>query len=292
MDSGLDHSISRPTTPCSSVYLFGSREDVHRGSRYGSNDSAYRSLNRRASVISGATSDITDAFSEGLDMKLEKNRRKSFNKWPVTYLTSTDLAASGFFFTGYQDRVRCAFCGGILGMWQPGDNPWTEHQKHFPWCNFVKKGYSSDYSSAQSSPTGNNNSTDVCGPFSPLPHIPSRHPCSPYLNDYDARIATFRNWPPNRMQTPEHLAYAGFFYTGKKRWDVFLIGQFDVTKSSLLYETWLYGSLWHIFISPSYLNVTWAASALCLWTYQCFHSIKFPSGNESWFPRDFQCSMT
>ncbi|XP_048956360.1 baculoviral IAP repeat-containing protein 7 isoform X2 [Canis lupus dingo] len=36
-----------------------------------------------------------------------------------------------------QDKVRCFFCYGGLQSWEQGDDPWTEHAKWFPRCEFL-----------------------------------------------------------------------------------------------------------------------------------------------------------
>lgn len=33
---------------------------------------------------------------------------------------------------GQRDTVQCFSCGGCLGDWEEGDNPWKEHAKWFP----------------------------------------------------------------------------------------------------------------------------------------------------------------
>ena len=73
------------------------------------------------------------------EMKLESKRLESFNDWPISaYVRPEDLAKAGVYYLGMADRVRCAFCNGILRNWQPGDEPLEVHQKHFPKCAFVK----------------------------------------------------------------------------------------------------------------------------------------------------------
>ena len=49
------------------------------------------------------------------------------------------LAEAGFFYTGQDDRVRCAFCNGSLQDWQSGDQPVEEHAKHFPTCSMERE---------------------------------------------------------------------------------------------------------------------------------------------------------
>ncbi|KAM9413021.1 E3 ubiquitin-protein ligase XIAP-like [Salvelinus alpinus] len=47
------------------------------------------------------------------------------------------LARAGFYNTGAPDRVVCFCCGGGLKGWQPDENPWEEHAKHYPGCSFL-----------------------------------------------------------------------------------------------------------------------------------------------------------
>ncbi|XP_030001254.1 E3 ubiquitin-protein ligase XIAP [Sphaeramia orbicularis] len=47
------------------------------------------------------------------------------------------LARAGFYSTGTGDRVLCFCCGGGLKGWQPEEDPWEEHAKHYPGCRFL-----------------------------------------------------------------------------------------------------------------------------------------------------------
>ncbi|XP_062615881.1 uncharacterized protein LOC134277573 [Saccostrea cucullata] len=71
------------------------------------------------------------------------NRRlESFqtDKWPSSITqTPKQIAEAGFYFTGEEDAVRCHYCDGGLREWEPGDDPWTEHARWFPFCKFVMK---------------------------------------------------------------------------------------------------------------------------------------------------------
>ncbi|XP_063402280.1 baculoviral IAP repeat-containing protein 7-B-like [Mytilus trossulus] len=53
--------------------------------------------------------------------------------------TSEMLADAGFFYEGEEDTVRCHYCDGGLRNWEPGDVPWEEHARWFPFCKFVIK---------------------------------------------------------------------------------------------------------------------------------------------------------
>ncbi|KAK2903903.1 hypothetical protein Q8A73_010560 [Channa argus] len=47
------------------------------------------------------------------------------------------LARAGFYSTGIGDMVLCFSCGGGLKGWQPEEDPWEEHAKHYPGCRFL-----------------------------------------------------------------------------------------------------------------------------------------------------------
>ena len=71
-------------------------------------------------------------------MKTEEARLMTFTRWPNhAAVTPQDLARAGFFYTGSNDRVQCAFCENVLRNWERGDNPTFEHRRHFPRCRFV-----------------------------------------------------------------------------------------------------------------------------------------------------------
>uniref|UniRef100_A0A287BH83 RING-type E3 ubiquitin transferase n=2 Tax=Sus scrofa TaxID=9823 RepID=A0A287BH83_PIG len=71
-------------------------------------------------------------------MGSEELRLASFYDWPLSAVVRPELlAAAGFFHTGQQDKVRCFFCYGGLQSWERGDDPWTEHARWFPRCEFL-----------------------------------------------------------------------------------------------------------------------------------------------------------
>ncbi|XP_008251649.1 baculoviral IAP repeat-containing protein 7 [Oryctolagus cuniculus] len=79
-------------------------------------------------------------------MGSEELRLASFYDWPLTAgVRPEPLAAAGFFHTGQQDKVRCFFCYGGLQSWERGDDPWTEHAKWFPRCQFLLRSKGRDF---------------------------------------------------------------------------------------------------------------------------------------------------
>jgi len=72
-------------------------------------------------------------------LKVERSRLETYSAWPATApVNPSDLAKTGLFYTGANDRVRCVFCGGILHNWTTDDVPAFEHRRHFPDCPFIR----------------------------------------------------------------------------------------------------------------------------------------------------------
>ena len=47
------------------------------------------------------------------------------------------MIESGFYYTGYGDRVTCFHCGITLRNWEHADNVDMEHKKHSPECKYL-----------------------------------------------------------------------------------------------------------------------------------------------------------
>uniref|UniRef100_A0A673YHU2 RING-type E3 ubiquitin transferase n=1 Tax=Salmo trutta TaxID=8032 RepID=A0A673YHU2_SALTR len=80
------------------------------------------------------------------EMELEESRLTTFHNWPMGAAVQPDiLARAGFFYTGHGDNVKCFYCDGGLRNWEPGDDPWQEHAKWFPRCDFLIQTRGRDY---------------------------------------------------------------------------------------------------------------------------------------------------
>ncbi|XP_054448227.1 baculoviral IAP repeat-containing protein 3 [Pteronotus mesoamericanus] len=120
-------------------------------------------------------------------MNTENSRLLTFQMWPLTFLSPTDLAKAGFYYIGPGDRVACFACGGKLSNWEPNDDAMLEHLRHFPKCPFLES----------------------------QPQDTSRYSVSNLsMQTQAARYRTFCNWPPSVPVHPEELASAGFYYMG------------------------------------------------------------------------------
>lgn len=69
----------------------------------------------------------------------EKRLRSFIGRWPLEDVKATpvQIARAGFFCLGDRDKAKCWYCNGGLQNWDYEDEPWAEHAKWFPGCEFV-----------------------------------------------------------------------------------------------------------------------------------------------------------
>uniref|UniRef100_A0A4W2G4P3 NLR family apoptosis inhibitory protein n=1 Tax=Bos indicus x Bos taurus TaxID=30522 RepID=A0A4W2G4P3_BOBOX len=154
----------------------------------------------------------------------EKARLESFKNWPF-YAQGTsprELSAAGFVFTGKHDTVQCFSCGGCLGNWEDDDDPWKEHAKWFPKCEFLqsKKSLEEITQYIQSY----KGFVDVTGEhflnswvkrdLSVASVCCNGSNSSSFVNE-ELLLQSFKSWHPSYPVGAAALAKAGFFYTGK-----------------------------------------------------------------------------
>ncbi|XP_065512798.1 baculoviral IAP repeat-containing protein 1 [Caloenas nicobarica] len=152
---------------------------------------------------------------------MEEARLQSFGGWPF-YARGTkpdSLARAGFFFTGKKDVVQCFACGGCLGNWEDGDDPWREHAKWFPECEFLQSKKSSEeikkYIETYTGFVG------VVGKHFTASFVKENLPTATgdvvlnIFEDEGVRLDSFKTWPAEAPVEATALAKAGFFYTGQ-----------------------------------------------------------------------------
>ncbi|NWW37462.1 BIR7B protein, partial [Panurus biarmicus] len=92
------------------------------------------------SVLQGIVSEETALPDEPEypEMVTEEMRLATFENWPQnSNMHPEQLARAGFFYTGQGDVVRCFYCDGGVRSWSFGDDPWSEHAKWYPECEFL-----------------------------------------------------------------------------------------------------------------------------------------------------------
>jgi len=182
-----------------------------------------------------------------LDYRSEAARLASFLSWDVPYISPTDLARAGFYSLNQHDSCKCAFCHNCVGDWVEGDDPMTEHSNLFPLCSFVQGQDVGNVPIGSSSQEGgveqvappspghdetglrwNSNHTEPnttpekgnprCTMMGANPEsigiLKHAGPLHPQYATLEARLRTFREWPPALRQQPKELADAGFYYIG------------------------------------------------------------------------------
>ncbi|XDV44735.1 hypothetical protein PO909_012975 [Leuciscus waleckii] len=78
------------------------------------------------------------SLSNGSAMQQCEERSLTFSNWPSRITVRPDqLAKAGFYYVGRNDDVKCFCCDGGLRCWESGDDPWVEHAKWFPRCEYL-----------------------------------------------------------------------------------------------------------------------------------------------------------
>nr|AKZ42362.1 baculoviral IAP repeat-containing protein 2 [Castor fiber] len=73
-----------------------------------------------------------------LSMQTHAARMRTFMYWPSSVPVQPEqLASAGFYYVDRNDDVKCFCCDGGLRCWESGDDPWVEHAKWFPRCEFL-----------------------------------------------------------------------------------------------------------------------------------------------------------
>uniref|UniRef100_A0A8C4S8X1 RING-type E3 ubiquitin transferase n=1 Tax=Erpetoichthys calabaricus TaxID=27687 RepID=A0A8C4S8X1_ERPCA len=79
-------------------------------------------------------------------MQLYEERLATFINWPTRIPVRPDqLAKAGFYYVGRNDDVKCFCCDGGLRCWESGDDPWVEHAKWFPRCEYLLQERGQDF---------------------------------------------------------------------------------------------------------------------------------------------------
>ncbi|XP_059473203.1 baculoviral IAP repeat-containing protein 7-B-like [Neocloeon triangulifer] len=172
-----------------------------------------------------------------LNYKYETHRLFSLlqnSNWQ--FVTPYDLAKSGFYYLGLEDRVRCIFCCLEVSDWCEGDTPDGEHSRFDSECRFLKDPLSVANVKIGSEELGHGNNS-ISDHFEPISKVLARlgpwlrvkkqnlplsslsikewkEPKYPENNCLAARLATFKLWPKSLSQKPKQMAMAGFFYVG------------------------------------------------------------------------------
>ncbi|XP_064615418.1 E3 ubiquitin-protein ligase XIAP-like isoform X2 [Liolophura sinensis] len=162
------------------------------------------------------SSEVTEGVSDSFinRMKHEHNRYLTYRSWPGTEINQPKLLAkAGFYYTGLNFKVLCAFCNGMLDYSEPEQEPMAYHRDLFPNCPFVRSPNAVNIPAYPVPPAGPTPPLAVQADLAML-GIMSDLPKHPEFTLLQARIDSFRSWNPEHEQRPYDLAVAGFIYAG------------------------------------------------------------------------------
>ncbi|XP_069044116.1 baculoviral IAP repeat-containing protein 1-like isoform X1 [Lepisosteus oculatus] len=158
----------------------------------------------------------------------DSERLGTFSNWP--YYCETEpavLSDCGFFYTGVKDHVQCFSCGGRLGDWEVASDPWREHAKWFPECNYLRSrlsegailGHVRSYVGFHGI-TAKHYFVDKVSEETEIAEQSQKASSEEILrNIFEnecSRMESYFQWPSDSAAVPSKLAKAGFFYTGVK----------------------------------------------------------------------------
>ena len=142
-----------------------------------------------------------------------KKRLATFKNYPKNAVKDKkELADNGFMYIGdgKNDKVQCVFCGSIFDKWEEGDDITFEHRNGSRTCKRVIE------------LDRNNFGGQLDGGMSLMDRIlttqnPSSEGRVPVMKDPSLRLKSFKDWTFSNEEkpSPEALAEAGLFYTGK-----------------------------------------------------------------------------
>ncbi|XP_063286492.1 baculoviral IAP repeat-containing protein 2 isoform X1 [Pelobates fuscus] len=88
--------------------------------------------------VKSSSSRVPRFSVSNVSMQTSSSRLKTFVNWPSRIpVTPKKLSEAGFYYVGRNDDVKCFCCDGGLRCWESGDDPWVEHAKWFPRCEFL-----------------------------------------------------------------------------------------------------------------------------------------------------------
>lgn len=66
-------------------------------------------------------------------------RFNTFKNWPSSMSqTPPTLSEAGFFYSQFNDKVTCFYCGHSLYQWERGADPWEQHALWYSKCHYVR----------------------------------------------------------------------------------------------------------------------------------------------------------
>lgn len=135
-------------------------------------------------------------------MKSYQERIASYaNEWCHTnncMLTPERLSLLGFYYTGYGDKIKCAYCSLTLERFKYANNtfdPLVDHKRASPECKFIYENLASPTSYANTTLVTQNDFFDLD------------------LSKIEDRLKTFKQWPVMLQHLSFEMCLSGLYYS-------------------------------------------------------------------------------
>ena len=153
-----------------------------------------------------------------IELNVEAQRLRTFDRWPILFIDKHQLALLGFYYFGPCDLVKCYFCGIEVGMWEEGDDVLADHVRWSPLCPFICRLRTNNVPINEDllNRMLPNVGVDVygIGGSTQSQDAQCRHEFPEFAVEIN-RIASYTDWPKFLKQRPQDLSDAGFYYSGK-----------------------------------------------------------------------------
>lgn len=74
------------------------------------------------------------------DLSVYENRLRTFETgWVLPFITPIQMAKAGLYYMGKEDHVRCMLCSKDFVYWERNIDPYEEHKRVSPDCQFFKE---------------------------------------------------------------------------------------------------------------------------------------------------------
>ena len=112
------------------------KEDMRNITKF--NDSTAIRYDSRNDLTDSSVLGISTNRAAMIEYAVYESRLKTFSRWPKTSsMTPKALCEAGFYYTGFDDMVRCFYCAGAIREWAITDDPCVEHARWFPDCAYL-----------------------------------------------------------------------------------------------------------------------------------------------------------
>ena len=109
------------------------------------NETSTSDFNKIQNILHNSDNVISDKAYHPAYTLLQ-TRLDSYKEWPATLSQQpADLAKAGFYYFGIKDMVKCFFCNGGLKNWDHNDDPFQDHVRWFPKCQFIRQLMGAEY---------------------------------------------------------------------------------------------------------------------------------------------------